>query len=58
MINVSYLTQNTNLWNPILSVYYRPTVLASIYKLVLTAHSHGDPWGGPHSLGAFCSPLE
>lgn len=58
MINVSFLTQNTNLQNSLLSVCYRPTVLASLYKLVLTAHSHSDPRGGPHSLGAFCSPSE
>lgn len=34
MINVSFLTQNTNLQNSLLSVCYRPTVLASLYKLV------------------------
>lgn len=45
MINVSFLTQNTNLQNSLLSVCYRPTVLASLYKLVLTAHSHSDPRG-------------
>lgn len=51
MINVSFLTQNTNLQNSLLSVCYRPTVLASLYNLVLTAHSHSDPRGGPAFFG-------